>query len=263
MKNLANLFKKIKTGLPALITKLPENKAIRQGTKSAALLCSFALVCKLGKGVYKKINKKVDDAIVESKEDAQREIEITVKRELEKFVLECVIRWLSYIALIMIAYIVARAFNLRRDVLIAFVILGIYAFYIIKSYRVCSWYVSFCRKNGLMFNPLKILRAYLRRAVQDNMQRVLDGLSLPEKLALNFFGPKSDKIASEITDASMQSSALRKGAIARIAMWVCGWIVYLLVYEKLFLLVAGLDFKSVWASIVWPFSVLIKILSPQ
>lgn len=244
-----------------MVSRLPVKSALRKSAKAAAWLGAAALAGKLGESVFKKVSKKVDASIAESKNDALSEIKITVNRELEKFILECVIRWVLYISLIITAYIAAKAFNLRKDVLVSFVILGIYSFYLIKFSMICRWYLSFCRSNGFMIRPSKIIRAYLFNAVLEGVQRKKDGLPLHERLAMNFFGPGSDKIAGDITAKSLQSAEIKKEALARLGMWACGWIVYALVYEKLFLLAAGIDFKALWEPLIWPFHTLIKILA--
>lgn len=256
-------IKKIKTGLSGLAARLPDRSDIRKGTKVAAIVSLAALLFKGGHTLYKKAGKTVEDDVAESKINALEEVRLTVKKSLEKFIFECVFRWIIYISLVMCAYILARAFNLRKDILVAFVILGIYSFYVIKTIRICGWYISFCRSNGLMFNPVRIIRAYLHKAVLDRVQRTREGLSLPARLAMNFFGPTSDKIARDITLRSMESAELRREAITRIGMWICGWIIYALVYEKLFLFVTDIDFKAIWEPMIWPFYMLVKVLSVQ
>ena len=235
-------------------------RAIAKGAKAVALLGALALAGKLGQTV---IRKKVEDSVIQGKNTAVNEVKNTVNKNIEKFILECVIRWFTYLFLIALAYLLAVSFNLRKDILIAFVILGIYSFYLVKAARVLGWYVSFVKENGLIFHPIKIIRAYLRRAILDRVQRSRAGLPLHEKLALDFFGPASEKIADDIASSSLGSLELRREAFARIGMWIGGWVVYALIYEKLFLLVTGIDFKFAWEPIIWPFYALVKILSVQ
>lgn len=263
MSKFTNIFRKIGTGLTALSAWLPDKSAFRKGTKTAAILSSIVLAGKLGNVLFKKVGKRVNDSIAESKKNALSEIQTSVNKNLDKFILGCVIRWLTYLSLIMLAYITAISFNLRKDILVAFVILGIYSFYMIKSIRAFMWYITFCRENGLMFNPVKIMRAYLHRAILDRIELTRENLPLPSRLAMSFFGPTNDKIARDITIHSMESTELRREALTRIGMWICGWIIYALIYEKLFLLVTDIDFKAIWEPVIWPFYMLIKILSAQ
>lgn len=260
MSFFSTSLNKIKTRLSGVAARMPAKGALSKGAKAAALLGAIALAGKLGQSL---IRKKVDKSVNEGKNNALSEVKTAVNKNIEKFILECVLRWLTYLFLIALAYLVAVSLNLRKDVLIAFVILGIYSFYVVKAARVFRWYISFLRENGVIFNPIKIIRAYLRRAILDRIQRSRAGLPLHEKLAMDFFGPASDKIADDIASSSMESIELRREAFARMGMWIGGWIVYALVYEKLFLLVTGIDFKSAWEPIIWPFYALIKILAVQ
>lgn len=262
MSIFSNPFKKLES-LSALAAKLPIKKALRKGTKAAAIVSSLVLAGRLGHTLIKKTGEKVDESVAEGKNNALSEIRTTVNKNLEKFIFECVLRWILYISLIMLAYLVSKAFNLRKDILVAFVILGIYSFYLIKFSRAFSWYISFCKANGWMFNPLRIIRAYLHKAVLDRVQREIDGLSLLDRLAMNFFGPSSDKIAEDITRRSLQSNELMREAMTRIGMMLCGWIIYALIYEKLFLFVTGIDFNAVWEPLIWPFHILVKILAAK
>lgn len=263
MSIFTNPFKKIGSGLSHLSTRIRAKNPFCKNTKAAGLFCTIPLAGKLGHVLLKKVGKKVNDAVTESKNNAVADVKSAVNRELEKFILDCILRWVLYLSMILVAYRTAMTFHLRKDVLVAFVILGIYSFYALKAIRACRWYLSFCRTNGLMFNPVHIMRAYLRNAILDRVQRTRQGLSLFARLAMNFFGPSSDQIASDITERTMQSPELRREAIARVAMWIGGWIIYALIYEKLFLLVTGIDFNAIWQPIIWPFQMVLTILSTQ
>lgn len=256
-----NHIKNIVAGMSTLINKLPDKRTICKNSKGAAILCSIALAGKLCHVLITKYGKKAVIASVnEKKNEAIPEIIISVNKELGKFVFECVFRWISYLSLIILAHITVKSFGLNNDTIVAFSILCIYSFYVIKLARICRWYISFCKINGLMFNPIKIIKTYLNKAILDEVGRTINGLSLLQKFALNFFGPKSDEIARDLTNCSMNSNDLRKSVICRIGMLILGWIIYLLFYEKLFLLVTNIDFKAFWEPIVWPFHILVKIM---
>lgn len=257
----SNPFKKIGNLLAAAAAKIPAKRILARGTKAAALLSSAVVAGQLGHKLIKTIGKRVNDTVAENEDRAMVQLKKEVNKNLEKFIFDCVLRWLTYLSLTMTAYGAARLFNLRKDMLVAFVILGIYAFYLIKFARICHWYLAFCRANGWMFNPAHILRAYLYNAILDRVKKTVQGLSLPARLAMNFFGPSSAQIAMNITNRSLNSQALRLEAITRAGMWLGGWIIYTLVYEKLFLLVTDIDFKSVWEPVVWPFYMLKTIVS--
>lgn len=258
MSILSDSFSKIKKRLSGVASALPDKAALRKGTKAAAILSTIVVAGKLGHDLYKKVDKKVNVSVDESKNNALTEIKITINKNLEKFIFECVFRWIIYIALIFFAYVAAKYFHLRKDVLVAFVILGIYSFYAIKIMRMLHWYVSFCSINGLMFNPARIIRAYLHKSILARVKSVRDGLSFPDRLALNFFGPDNEKIASDITDSSLHSADLKWEAITRLGMWACGWLIYSLIYEKLFLVVTGIDFNAFWEPFLWPFHIFLN-----
>lgn len=253
-------LKKTGTKLLGVAARLTRAKTLGKGATVAALLCSLVAAGKYG---HAYIKKKVNDSVEKGKQEALTEIKATVNRELGKFIFECVLRWLVYLLLILLAWFIAKILNFHKDVLIAFVLLGIYAVYVIKSVRVFRWYLSFCRQNGFMLKPARIIRAYLHKAIQDRVQRRIAGLSLPERLAMNFFGPNSDKISRDLANGSMESADLRREAVARLGMWLCGWLIYALIYNRLFLFVTDIDFKAFWQPVLWPFHMIYKILAAQ
>lgn len=261
MSILINPLKKIGSGLAGMAAMLPDASTLRKGTKAAAVVSTVALLGKLAHTAYKKAGKKTDDVIAEKKCDAVEEVKTTINKSLEKFIFECLFRWLIYLSLIVLAYAIGGIFNLRKDILVAFVVLGIDVFCLIKLINMLCWYCSFCRENGFMYHPREIIRAYLKKAILDRVQRTKEGLFLPVRLVLNFFGPNNDKLAGDITELSMKSTDLKREAWTRIGMWLGGFIIYCLVYRNLFLFVTGIDFNAVWEPFIWPFYVLIKILS--
>lgn len=256
-----SIFTKFKTGLAVTAAKMPDMKVLRKGAKAAVIVSSILAAGKMGRTLLKKVGENVEHAVDEGKKKALDEIRNAINKNLEKLILECVLRWRLYLGLILIAYITARVFNLRNDVLVALVILGIYSFYVIKLFRMCRWYASCLRQNGWMLNPIDIMKAYLRKAILDQVQLRIAGLSLSDRLAMNFFGPDNNKIANDLTEVSLQSGTLKREAITRLGMWACGWIVYALIYNKLFLLVTGIDFNAIWEPLIWPVQTLLKILS--
>lgn len=265
-----NFFKK---NAPAADAKAPEISGepvkssgkglLKKGTGAVAIISTIALAKKYGPHLIKKIKEKVHCSVNKNVEAGVYELKKQIKERLEKFIVVCAARWFTYIGLIMCAYFIAQGFNLRKDVLVAIVILGIYTFYVIKSIRMAKWYFSLCRENGWIFNPIELLKTYVNKAILDEVQRKMSGLSIPSRLVMNFFGPSNAAIAGNIEDLGLSSAELRVDAIARIVMWLFGWGIYILVYEKLFLYATGVDFNAVWEPFVWPFHVMKTVLATR
>lgn len=235
----------------------------KKGTGAVAIISTIALAKKYGPDLIKKIKDKVHGSVNKNVEAGVSEFKKQIKERLEKFILICAARWFAYIGMIMCACFIAQGFNLRKDVLVAIVVLGIYAFYVIKGIRMAKWYYSLCRENGWIINPVVLLKTYVNKAILDEVQRKIAGLSVPSRMAMSFFGPSNAVIADNIAELGLSSSELRIDALARIVMWLFGWGIYLLVYEKLFLYATGVDFNAVWEPFVWPFYVLKTVLAAR
>lgn len=256
------LFNRNKAEPPCKANAHPEKTSLGKSAATAATaICAVLVTGKIG---WNWLRKKVIQEIEQRKEKSPEEVKAAVNQELESFIKDSAIRWLIYLALILLAYLVATTFNLRKDVLVTFVILGIYSFYLLKAFVMFHWYRSFCKvQKRLIFNPRQMIRAYLRSAIRERVDSIKNQLPRYQRLAMDFFGPANDKLASEIADTSLGSDELKREAFARLGVWGCGCLIYWLIYRQLFLFVTHIEFNAFWEPLIWPFHVLLSILSVQ